>query len=74
MVKKYYNIVLTVQHELLGSSKSFLSNGVTNYKAELADFLEPLGLHQGATFNVMTHRVAENDNCRFCLRDVSRQL
>ena len=54
----------TLHHELVGSSQSFLFNSVKKYKAELSltELLEPNGLHQGVTFNIMTHRVVQNDD------------
>ena len=52
----------TVHHELVGSSKEFLTKSVKLYKTELTEFLEPGGINQDSVFNVMTHVVLEDSS------------
>ena len=55
MYNMKYDKRLTVHHELVGSSKEFLTKSVKLYKTELTEFLEPGGINQDSVVCFQRH-------------------
>ena len=60
----------TVYHELVGSSKEFLTKSVKLNKTELTEFLEPCGINQDSVLNAMTHAVLEKSSKLLNVHDI----